>query len=263
VATYRLILEYDGGDFEGWQSQPGEHRTVQDVLEAAVAQVTGEVVRVLAAGRTDSGVHAEAQVAVLVLGAPREAAALLRALNGALPPDVAVRDCSEVPEGFHPRFAARGKLYRYRIWNRAERSPLRRDRSYWVRAPLDVGAMRAAAAELLGEHDFAAFQASGSQIVSTRRRLDRVDVLGEAGGEIVVEVEGPGFLRHMVRILVGTLLEVGLGRRRAEGMTEILAGRDRTRAGRTAPAAGLTLVRIDYDVAVGDAELPASGRKST
>jgi tRNA pseudouridine38-40 synthase len=262
VATYRLTLEYDGSAFEGWQLQPGDHRTVQGVLEAAVAQVTREQVRVQAAGRTDSGVHAEAQIVALVLETPRSATALLRALNGVLPADVAVRDCAEVPEGFDPRYAATRKFYRYRIWNGAERSPLRRERWHWVRAPLDVGELRDAAAALVGSHDFAAFQAAGSDVTSTQRRLDRVDVVGEAGGELVVEVEGSGFLRHMVRILVGTLLEVGLGRRSAAEIPEILAARDRARAGRTAPAAALSLVRVDYDGASRQLEPPDSGRNS-
>jgi tRNA pseudouridine38-40 synthase len=263
VATYRLSLEYDGSAFEGWQVQPGDHRTVQGVLEAALAQVTREEVRVLAAGRTDSGVHAEAQIVALVLEAARDAAALMRALNGVLPADVVVRGCAEVPEGFHPRYAATRKVYRYRIWNGAERSPLRRDRWHWVRAPLDVDALRDAAAALIGPHDFAAFQAAGSDVTSTKRRIDRVEILGEAGGELVIEVEGSGFLRHMVRILVGTLLEVGLGRRSAAEMPEILASGDRRRAGRTAPAAALTLVRVDYDEALRVLERAERGRNST
>jgi len=259
VATYRLTVEYDGSGFEGWQVQLGDHRTVQGVLEAAIAQVTRETVRVMGAGRTDSGVHAEAQVAALVLETPREADALRRALNGVLPEDVAVQACAEVPDGFQPRHAVRRKLYRYRIWNGAERSPLRRRRSHWVRAALDIGAMRAAAAALQGSHDFAAFQTAGSEVASTRRRLDRVEVLGKAGGELLIEVEGPGFLRHMVRIIAGTLLEVGFGRRSADEMLEILASCDRARAGRTAPASALTLVRVDYD----DASRAGSGGRSS
>lgn len=262
MSTYRLTLEYDGSDFEGWQVQPGDHRTVQGVLEAAVARVTHEQVRVRAAGRTDSGVHAEAQIAALSLETPLEPEALLRALNGVLPEDVAVRDCQAVHDEFHPRFQAKNKLYRYCIWNGAERAPLRRSRSLWVRAPLDVAAMRVAAAALLGTHDFTAFQAAGSELESAQRRLDRVDLLGEAGGELLVEVEGPGFLRHMVRIIVGTLLEVGSGRRRPDEMHEILASRDRVKAGRTVEPRGLTLVRVDYDEVSVSADPRASGRKS-
>ena len=246
MATFKLTLEYAGGAFEGWQVQPSGHRTVQGVLEDAVAQVTGERVRVVGSGRTDAGVHAEGQVASLVLAAPREPGKLARALNGVLPDDVAVVACAPAPAGFHARYGAVRKLYRYAVWNGAAPSPLRAARSHWVRTPLDLAGMRAGAGLLVGTHDFAAFQAAGSEVRTSVRTLERLEVLGEAGGEVVLEAEGPGFLRHMVRILAGTLLEVGLGRRAAESLTEVLAGRDRQRAGRTAPAHGLTLVRVDY-----------------
>lgn len=259
MPNYRLTLEYDGAAFEGWQVQRGAHRTVQGALEAAVAQVTGETVRVHGAGRTDSGVHAEAQVASVALVSAREPEVLRRALAGVLPDDVVVRACAAVPDDFHPRFDALRKLYRYRIWNGAERSPLRRARWHWLRAPLDVQAMQRAALALEGEHDFAAFQAAGTDVATSVRRLERLEVRGTAGAEIELDAEGSGFLRHMVRILTGTLIEVGLGRRAPESMTGLLEGRDRTQAGKTAPAHGLTLVRVDYPDEFAD---PRSGRKS-
>jgi len=249
VPGFRLVLEYDGSGFHGWQVQPGGQRTVQGVLEAALRRVTGGPVRALGAGRTDAGVHAEGQVAGAWVETELAPEQLARALNGVLPRDLAVVACERAPEGFHPRYAACAKLYRYRIWNGACRSPLREARVHWVRTPLDVSAMREAAAALVGTHDFASFQAAGSDVATTVRRLARLDVTGPPGGEIAVEVEGDGFLRHMVRILVGTLLDVGLGRRDAASMPALLAGRDRTRAGRTAPARGLTLVRVEYDSA--------------
>ncbi len=219
---------------------------MQGVLHEAVARVTGEAARVVGSGRTDSGVHASGQVASLVLEGDHEPLALRRALNGVLPADVAVRACECAPDDFHARYAARSKLYVYRIWNGPERSPLRQLRAHWVRTPLAVAAMRRAALDLRGRHDFAAFQAAGSQVRSTERTLLRVDLLGEAGAELELHVEGDGFLRHMVRILAGTLIEVGLGRRAADSMPTLLATRDRSRSGRTAPAHALELVRVSY-----------------
>jgi tRNA pseudouridine38-40 synthase len=192
-------------------------------------------------------VHAEGQVAGAWVETELSPPQLARALNGVLPPDLAVVACEPAPEGFHPRYAARAKLYRYRIWNGACRSPLRQARVHWVRTPLDVAAMRAAAALRVGTHDFASFQAAGSDVATSVRSLTRLEVSGEAGGDVEIEVQGDGFLRHMVRILAGTLIDVGLGRRAATSIPALLAARDRSRAGRTAPAQALTLVRVEYD----------------
>jgi tRNA pseudouridine38-40 synthase len=246
MPTFRLVLEYDGTDFAGWQSQAQGERTVQDTLAAALAEIATGPVRVVGAGRTDAGVHAEGQVAAVTLETRLDAATLLRALNAKLPADLAVREASPARDGFDPRREARSKLYHYAVWNGAEPSPLRRRRSPHVREPLDLPAMRAAAAALVGRHDFASFQAAGSSATSSVRTLTRVVVDGDARGEIRFELEGDGFLRHMVRNAVGTLLEVGLGRRDPGSLPALLAARDRTRAGPTAPACGLTLVRVDY-----------------
>jgi tRNA pseudouridine38-40 synthase len=246
MPSFRLVLEYDGSDFAGWQSQAQGERTVQATLAAALAEIATGPVRVVGAGRTDAGVHAEGQVAAASLDTRLDAATLVRALNAKLPADVAVRDALPVPDGFDPRREAKGKLYRYGVWNGEEKSPLRRRRWHHVREPLDVLAMRGAAAALVGRHDFASFQGAGSSATSTVRTLTRAAVEGEARGEIRFELEGDGFLRHMVRNAVGTLLEVGLGRRDPGSLPALLAARDRTRAGATAPACGLTLVRVDY-----------------
>jgi tRNA pseudouridine38-40 synthase len=246
LPVFRLTLEYDGEGFAGWQVQPGATRTLQGVLEDAVARVTGQRVRVHAAGRTDAGVHAEAQVASLRAETGLPAATLARALNAVLPPDLAVVAAAIAPDGFHARFDARAKLYRYRIWNGACRSPLRARRALRVERPLDVEAMRRAAADFLGTHDFAALQAAGSQVASSVRTLTRCDLEGRAPGQLCVWVEADGFLRHMVRNLVGTLLEVGRGRRPPDAVPALLAGRDRRAAGPTAPAHALTLIRVDY-----------------
>ncbi len=246
MVTFRLALEYDGADFAGWQVQAEGTRTVQGTLEAALQQVTGATARVTGAGRTDAGAHAERQVASVTLETGLDPERLARALNGVLPHDLAVVDCATAPADFHARYGARSKLYCYRIWNGVSASPLRRARCYRVAPPLDLEAMRKGALGLLGTHDFAAFQAAGSQVASSVRTLTRLDVAGEPRGEIGLWVEGTGFLRHMVRNLAGTLIEVGLGQREAASMAELLESRDRQRAGSTAPAQALTLVRVDY-----------------
>jgi tRNA pseudouridine38-40 synthase len=168
-----------------------------------------------------------------------------------LPPGVAVVEASEAAATFHARRDARGKRYRYAIWNGAIRSPLRAARAWCLQRPLDLSAMRAAATAFVGTHDFASFQTAGSDVITTERTLDRLDILGAAGGEIILAFEGSGFLRHMVRNLTGTLVEVGSGRRSASEMPALLAARDRRRAGRTAPAHGLTLEWVRYGASVG------------
>ena len=246
MPTFRLTLEYDGSGFAGWQIQRGGTRTVQGALEAALERVTGCAVRVIGSGRTDAGVHAEGQVASVRVETGLGPEALQRALNGVLPADVVVRAAAIAPEGFDARRAARSKLYRYVIWNGPSRSPLRAPRAWDVRPPLDLAAMERAASVFLGTHDFASFQTAGSAVRTTVRSIHRFDVEGCSRGEIRLFVEGDGFLRHMVRTLAGTLVEVGRGRRAAAALTAVLAARDRRRAGPTAPAAGLTLVRVNY-----------------
>jgi tRNA pseudouridine38-40 synthase len=241
-----LVLEYDGAAFEGWQIQAGDCRTVQGCLLEAAEKIAGAGTRVRGSGRTDSGVHAEGQVVALTLDTTLEPQELLRALNGNLPRDMVVLHAEATTDAFDPRRQATSKLYRYAIWNGRLRSPLRERR--WVHIPrsLDLSAMREAARGLLGEHDFACFQAAGSDVEQTVRKLFRIEIVGESGGEISLEVEGSGFLRHMVRNLAGTLLEVGRGKRLAGSMGELIAGADRGRAGPTAPARGLTLVWVRY-----------------
>ncbi len=259
MRTFRLTLEYDGADFEGWQFQPGDHRTVQGTLEQAIARITLERARATGSGRTDSGVHAEAQVASVRLATEMAPERLRRALNGVLPADVVVSELAVAPEGFDARRHARGKLYRYAIWNAPTRRPLRRARSLFLARALDLAAVRRAAEDLVGSHDFASFQAAGSNVKTTTRTLRRLDLTGEAGGALELWFEGSGFLRHMVRNLVGTLVEVGSGRRDPEGMPELLAARDRTLAGKTAPAHALTLVSVSYPPGAG-AEADPGGR---
>jgi tRNA pseudouridine38-40 synthase len=254
--VFRLVLEYDGAAFAGWQVQP-DRETVQGVLEVAIARVAGCRVRVVGAGRTDAGVHAEGQVASAAIETQLGAERLRLALNGVLPATLAVVEAAVAPQGFHARRDARSKRYRYCIWNGATRSPLRSPRAWCLQRPLDLPEMRRAAAALVGTHDFASFQTAGSDVTTTLRTLHGIEVAGASGAEIRIGFEGSGFLRHMVRNLTGTLVEVGSGRRRADEMPGLLAARDRRRAGRTAPAHGLTLEWVRYDP-----EAPPSGERA-
>jgi tRNA pseudouridine38-40 synthase len=240
----RLLLEYDGTGFAGWQRQEGQ-RTVQACLEEALTRMVGAPVRVRGAGRTDAGVHALGQVANAHVDARIPVGGFLRGLNSHLPPDVAVLDVSDVPPDFDARRSARGKIYRYRIWNHLVRSPLHARTTWHLRSPLDLHAMRAAAALLVGEHDFRGFRASDCERTNTVRLLRRVDV-ERSGALVTCEVEGTAFLKNMVRILTGTLAAVGHGELDLPAVQTVLEGGDRTRAGMTAPAAGLTLVSVIY-----------------
>ncbi|MEE2675216.1 MAG: tRNA pseudouridine(38-40) synthase TruA [Myxococcota bacterium] len=245
MTNFRFILEYDGTGFEGWQVQ-GSRRTVQGCLVAALETIVGVPVSLTGSGRTDSGVHAEGQVANARLNTRLDAPALQRALNGNLPDDVAVLAVDVVADAFDARRDANSKHYRYRIWNDPVRSPLRARRAWWIRVPLDLERIRKAAPVLVGRHDFASFQASGSDVQTTVRSLTRADVSGGFGDEVVFDFEGDGFLRYMIRNLVGTLVDVGRGAREVEELFEILERRDRAAAGATAPAHGLTLVSVSY-----------------
>lgn len=253
MPNFRLVLEYDGAAFEGWQIQPGDARTVQGALQEAAQKlaVRGEAI-VRGSGRTDSGVHAAGQVASLSLETELDADALQRALNGNLPRDAVVLEVEPCDEAFDPRRQAKRKTYLYAVWNGPLRSPLRAARYVHIPHALDLSAMRIAAKELAGEHDFASFQAAGSAVEHTVRTLHGITIAGEPGGELFFEFEGSGFLRHMVRNLVGTLLEVGQGRREARSMAALLEARDRGQAGPTAPAHGLTLAWVDYESEEGE-----------
>jgi tRNA pseudouridine38-40 synthase len=247
MRRFRLTLEYDGSDFQGWQFQP-DVRTVQAVVEAAISEVTGEQRRIQAAGRTDAGVHAWGQVAHFDAATHLSAIELQRALNAVLPRDVAAREVREVASDFDARRDAVAKRYVYRILRRASPSPLRRRYCWHIRGPLDLAAMRAAADELKGSHDFAALRgAPGGPSVSeeTQRTLDQLELLSD-GDEVRIRAEARSFLRYMVRNLVGTLVEVGQGRLTVARIPEILESRDRSQAGPTAPAHGLCLEVIRY-----------------
>ncbi|HEX3694562.1 MAG TPA: tRNA pseudouridine(38-40) synthase TruA [Polyangia bacterium] len=240
----RFLIEYDGTDFAGWQRQPGQ-RTVQGAIEDAIAAMTGETVLVRGAGRTDAGVHAAGQVANLTLEAAIPTLGLLRGLNSILPPDIALLDVAEAPADFDARFSARGKIYRYQVWNHLVRSPLRARRSWHYRGKLDLDIMRAAAQALCGEHDFRAFRASDCERRTTVRVVRRLEV-DCLENLLSLEVEATAFLKNMVRILVGTLVDIGRGRIAPTIIARMLETGDRTIGGVTAPPQGLTLVKVFY-----------------
>jgi tRNA pseudouridine38-40 synthase len=250
LRTLKLTLTYDGTRFVGWQRQ-AEGESIQALLEDALARFEGAPVVVHGAGRTDAGVHALGQVASASVTCRHDAATLTRGLNARLPGDVRVLRVEEAAADFHARFGARSKTYRYVIRNAALVSPFERSYVWHLPERLDLEAMKAAAAALVGRHDFAAFQSAGSGVTETVRTMTRSEFLSDVAGRdtdppLAYEIEGDGFLRHMVRAVVGTLVEVGRGRRPPGSIEALLAGKSRADAGATAPAQGLFLVRVDY-----------------
>lgn len=243
-----LGLEYDGTDFVGWQIQKSG-RSIEGVVAAAVATVAGEAVNVRGSGRTDAGVHALQQVAHFDTHAERTPRQWLLGINSNLPPDVAVRWAQGVADDFDARRSAVSRRYRYTILQQAARPALLRERVWWLREPLDCGAMAAAATTWLGEHDFSAFRAAGCQAKSPTRRLiaARIGYRPRAAGALITcEFTANAFLQHMVRNFVGTLAAVGRSELSPADAAAILQGRDRTAAGVAAPPAGLVLVEIRY-----------------
>ncbi|MCY3671697.1 MAG: tRNA pseudouridine(38-40) synthase TruA [Alphaproteobacteria bacterium] len=245
MPRYRILLEYDGGPFVGWQAQ-ANGPSVQSALEEAVFRFCGERVRVQGAGRTDAGVHAEGQVAHLDLEGARPPNVLRDAVNhhlGALP--VSVLGAEGAAPDFHARFSATGRAYRYRILNRRAPPALDRGRVWHVGTPLDAGAMDEAARRLLGRHDFSSFRSSECQADSPVRTLDRLDVRRE-GDEVVLHAEARSFLHHQMRIIAGTLREAGIGKRTPDDVSAALKAASRPAAGPTAPPHGLCLTRVRY-----------------
>ena len=242
----RLTVEYEGTAYRGWQLQR-DGPTVQAVLEQALSTALRERVRVRGAGRTDAGVHACGQIAaVRVREVPADLERLQKSLNALTPDDVAVRDITVVDDAFDPRRHARSRVYEYRIWNVAAPSPFWRRHAWHVPSQLDVAAMDEAARVLEGEHDFASFRAADAEPVRSTVRRVLESSLRVDGRLLVYRVEATAFLKHMVRNVVGTLVEVGRAERVAGTFRELLAVRDRTRAGATAPAHGLVLVNVRY-----------------
>jgi tRNA pseudouridine38-40 synthase len=241
----KLVLEYDGTNYVGWQIQQNGP-SIQGRLQRALQELLSTPITVMAAGRTDSGVHARGQVAVFDAPATLPMKAYWMGLNGMLPDDIAVVSAEEVHPEFDPRRWSKGKRYRYRVGNRRSRSPLLRHTHWEIFLPLNLPAMQEAAKVLLGRHDFSAFRASDCQAAHATREITVADVSGQTGDEISFVVQGTAFLKHMVRNLVGTLVEVGRSRQPVSWVREVLDGRDRTKAGPTAPPQGLCLEEVFY-----------------
>jgi tRNA pseudouridine38-40 synthase len=240
----KLTIEYDGTRYHGWQIQ-SNGETIQGVLEGALTTFFGAPIRVTGSGRTDAGVHALGQVANFRVEKPFDRHRLLRGLNALTPPDITIKDAEAVLDSFDARRDGRARVYEYYILNRSMPSPFHRNRAWHLHEPLDIEAMRAAVPCLLGEHDFSSFRAAGCDAAHPVRRV--YDTSLERRGELLVyRIEATAFLRHMVRNIVGTLAEIGQRLRARDSLAELLAGKDRTKTGPTAPAHGLYLMEVKY-----------------
>lgn len=240
-----LRVAYEGTRYHGWQIQPGNVITIEGVLNRAISDLTGEEIQVIGASRTDAGVHALGNVAVFDTESRIPGEKFSYALNQRLPEDIVVQESREVDADFHPRYQDCRKTYEYTILNRRFPLPEYRNTAMFYHGSLDVDKMREAGRAFLGEHDFAGFCAAGAQVQTTVRTIYGLQV-EQAGDLLRIRVEGNGFLYNMVRIIAGTLLEVGKGKIPPESMADIIASRDREKAGPTAPAKGLRLVEICY-----------------
>ena len=240
----KVVLEYDGREFAGWQQQ-AHGRTVEAELKRALRSITGQELKVYAAGRTDAGAHAEGQVVSFQTDGRISPIRLVAALNAKLPGDMAVLSAQEVPDTFHARYSARWRRYRYRYLDRPSRPALERGRCWHVRGPLDADAMAKAAKALVGKHDWTSY-CSASEPPDARVRDMRSASVLRRGDVVEVELVAEGFLRGLARSIAGALAEVGRGRRPPEWVGEVLEARDRRQAARTAPAGGLTLVEVIY-----------------
>jgi tRNA pseudouridine38-40 synthase len=245
VRTIKLIIEYDGSNYLGWQVQPNG-QTIQAVILDCLRRLTGESLQLIGSGRTDSGVHALGQVAHFKTESRLDANTFQRALNSLLPEDIVIRRAEEVGADFHARRSAKSKIYEYRILNRA--TPPAVDRQYVWHVPqkLNLDEMKKATHNLVGEHDFSAFRSVGSSTHSSVRNILRADWKRGKGSVLRFEIEATGFLKQMVRAIVGTLVEVGRGKIDVEGFRKILESKNRKEAGPTAPARGLFLNEVKY-----------------
>ncbi|MDO4521807.1 MAG: tRNA pseudouridine(38-40) synthase TruA [Eubacteriales bacterium] len=242
--NYRMLIQYDGTKYNGWQRQQSTDNTIQGKIEAVLSRIAGMPVEIYGAGRTDAGVHALGQVANVSLDLPLTATKLRDELNRWLPEDIGILEVTEAAPRFHSRLNAIGKVYCYRIATRPELHVFDRRQLYPFTAPLDVAAMRRAADCFVGEHDFQGFCTRKTK-KSTVRRIDRIQI-EEMTGELCITYQGSGFLYNMIRILTGTLIEVGTGQRSADSMKALLTSKKRADAGFTAPARGLTLLKVLY-----------------
>jgi tRNA pseudouridine38-40 synthase len=242
----KLTIEYDGTCYHGWQIQPNG-RSIQQEIETAIETMIRHKIKLLGSGRTDAGVHALGQVANFICTTGITPEEFLKGLNSLLPDDIVIRRVEEVPPRFHARYDAVGKRYRYRILNRPLPSAIERRFTWWIRTPLDHATMKLAMAHLTGEHDFKAFEGAGSPRSSTVRQVTDMDLISLAPGVVAIDIRANGFLRYMVRNIVGTLVDVGLHKLNPDQVERILLSKDRSMASATAPARGLFLMEVYYE----------------
>ncbi|NWG03797.1 MAG: tRNA pseudouridine(38-40) synthase TruA [Syntrophaceae bacterium] len=245
MRTIKLIIEYDGANYQGWQVQP-KGPTLQGLLEEKLRLLTGEPIHLFGSGRTDAGVHALGQVAHFKTQSPMEVHSMKRALNSLLPRDIVIQSLKEVEDSFHARKHAKSKVYEYRILNRDLRSAFFRNYVWHIPQKLNLIEMTKATKGLIGEHDFSAFRSVGTPTRTAIRKVIRAEWKKGRDGVLRFEIEATGFLKQMVRAIVGTLIEVGKGKINAEDFKKILESKDRKKAGPTAPAHGLFLKEVKY-----------------
>jgi len=245
MRNIKLLIEYDGTNYQGWQVQP-KGSTIQGMLEEKLGLLTGESIQLFGSGRTDSGVHALGQVAHFKTDSQMDIRSMQRALNSLLPRDIVIQKIEEVEEGFHARKHSKSKVYEYRILNRNLRSAFHRGYVWHIPQKLNLREMKKATQNLVGEHDFSSFRSVGSPTRTAVRRVVRAEWKRGREGFIRFEIEANGFLKQMVRAIIGTLVEVGKGRMNAEEFRKILESKDRKKAGPTAPAHGLFLKEVKY-----------------
>ena len=246
TTNYKLIIEYDGSRYHGWQRQK-EDRSIQGEIEKALKTITTRDVTLVGSGRTDAGVHAQGQVANFKCNTRLEPEDLKNGLNHLLEDDIVIKVCETVSADFHARYDAKSKVYQYQILNRALPAAIGRQYSWFIRKALNHEAMRAAIAHIIGRHDFKSFEGTGSARQHTTRHVYSVELREQEGGLLVFQIEADGFLRYMVRNIVGTLVDVGRERLAPDDFKRILDSKDRSRASATAPARGLTLIRVNYE----------------
>ena len=245
LKNFKLIIEYDGSAYHGWQRQT-DRRTVQGEIEDALKTMTGGRITLIGSGRTDAGVHARGQAANFHCESELAPSVFQRGLNSLTPDDIVIRSCESVDKTFHARFDAKSKTYTYRILNRSLPAALCRQYAWHIREKLDIDAMDLAVSHLVGIHDFKAFEGSGSPRSHTTRHVMKADLFQENDHCLVFEIEAEGFLRFMVRNIMGTLIEVGRHKITPDEIQAIRRSKDRNLAGPTAPAHGLVLMKVDY-----------------
>jgi tRNA pseudouridine38-40 synthase len=245
MRNLKMIIEYDGSGYHGWQRQLGRIN-IQQMLEESIGTITQEDVMVIGSGRTDAGVHAMNQVANFVTNSTIGERNLLAGINSLLPPDIVIKKMMEVDAGFHARYHARSKVYVYQIYNGTVRSALYRHYAWFVRSPLNMDWMKEGAMLFTGTHDFSSFCASGCGLINHVRTVKRLEIDRDNNGLLKVNVEADGFLKYMVRNMVGILVDIGKGNRFPNDVTVVIGAKDRRRAGVTAPTHGLFLKEVRY-----------------